>query len=37
LQVRAVGRDYVVGFALDELDVPYVRRYRLRAPGPDAS
>jgi hypothetical protein len=37
LQVRAVGRDYVLGFALDELDVPYVRRYRLRAPGPSTS
>lgn len=29
LRLRAVGDGYVVGFVLDELDVPYVRRYRL--------
>lgn len=29
LRVRAVRGDYIVGFVLDELDVPYVRRYPL--------
>ncbi len=28
-QMRAVGADYIVGFVLDEFDVPYVRRYPL--------
>lgn len=30
LRLRAVRADYVVGFVLDELDVPFVRRYPLR-------
>jgi hypothetical protein len=31
-QVHHVGRDYLVGVATDELDVPYVRRYPLIPP-----
>lgn len=31
LDVRAVTDEYLVGFVLDDLDVPYVRRYPLRA------
>jgi hypothetical protein len=29
LRLRHVHDDFVVGFVLDELDVPYVRRYPL--------
>lgn len=29
LRLREVGSDFVVGFVLDDLDVPYVRRYPL--------
>jgi hypothetical protein len=32
-RLRAIRGDALVGFALDELDVPFVRRYRLEAPG----
>lgn len=32
LHVRAIGRDFIVGFVLDELDVPYLRRYPLLPP-----
>jgi hypothetical protein len=34
-RLRAVRGDVVVGFALDELDVPFVRRYRLSPVGAD--
>lgn len=35
LELRAVTAEYLVGFVLDDLDVPYVRRYPLRADGVD--
>ena len=28
-RLREVRNDFIVGFVLDELDVPYVRRYQL--------
>jgi hypothetical protein len=33
--LRAVGADHIVGFVLDEFDVPYVRRYPLAVPVAD--
>jgi hypothetical protein len=36
LQLFAIRNDFIVGVVLDELDVPYVRRYAL-LPGPDSS
>lgn len=35
LRVRAIDEDRIVGFVLDELDVPYVRRYPLAIPSDD--
>jgi hypothetical protein len=32
-ELHAVGRDFVIGVTLDELDVPFVRRYPLVDPG----
>ena len=31
-EVHEIGADYILAHATDELDVPYLRMYRLRRP-----